>query len=75
VKVKLLLDAHLSPKVATALKRRFPDLDVKSIHDTNWAARQPYPHVAGQKFGRPAGCQPATRPTTTRRDRSSARRW
>jgi hypothetical protein len=38
VKLKLLLDVHLSPVVAAALKRRFPDLDVKSIHETDWAA-------------------------------------
>jgi hypothetical protein len=38
MKIKLLLDVHLSPEVATALRRRFPDLDVKSIHETDWAA-------------------------------------
>ena len=38
MRIKLLLDAHLSPEVAAALRRRFPDLDVKSIHDTDWAA-------------------------------------
>ena len=36
--IKLLLDVHLSPEVAAALKRRFSDLDVKSIHETDWAA-------------------------------------
>ena len=35
---KLLLDAHISPKVAAALRRQFPGLDVKSILDTDWAA-------------------------------------
>lgn len=35
MKLKLLLDVHLSPEVAPALKRRFPDLDVKSIHETD----------------------------------------
>ena len=38
MKLKLLLDVHLSPDIATALRRRFPDLDVKSIHETDWAA-------------------------------------
>ena len=38
MKIKLLLDVHLSPEVAAALKRRFSGLDVKSIHDTDWAA-------------------------------------
>ena len=38
MKVKLLLDVHISPAVAAALKRRFPDLDGKSIHETDWAA-------------------------------------
>jgi len=33
-----LLDVHITPKVAVALKRRFPALDVKSIHETDWAA-------------------------------------
>jgi hypothetical protein len=37
VKIKLLLDAHVPPEVAAALHRRFPDLDVKSIHETDWA--------------------------------------
>jgi uncharacterized protein with PIN domain len=38
VKIKLLLDAHISPEVAAALRRQFSGLDVKSIHDTDWAA-------------------------------------
>ncbi len=38
MKLKLLLDVHLSPEVAVALKRHFPELDVKSIHETDWAA-------------------------------------
>lgn len=38
MRIKLLLDVHISPEVAAALKRRFPDLDVKSIHETDWAA-------------------------------------
>jgi hypothetical protein len=38
VKIKLLLDVHLPPEVAAALQRRFPDLDVNSIHETDWAA-------------------------------------
>ena len=38
MKIKLLLDVPLSPEVAAALKRRFPALDVKSIHETDWAA-------------------------------------
>ena len=33
-----MLDVHLTPEVAAALSRRFPDLDVKSIHETDWAA-------------------------------------
>jgi len=38
VKLKLLLDVHIAPEVAAALKRRFQELDVKSIHETDWAA-------------------------------------
>jgi hypothetical protein len=38
VNIKLLLDVHLAPEVAAALKRRYPRLDVKSIHETDWAA-------------------------------------
>jgi predicted nuclease of predicted toxin-antitoxin system len=38
VKIKLLLDVHISPEVAAALRRRFVNLDVKSIHETDWAA-------------------------------------
>lgn len=38
MKIKLLLDVHISPEVAAALKRRFPGLDVRSIHETDWAA-------------------------------------
>ncbi|HEX9045847.1 MAG TPA: DUF5615 family PIN-like protein [Verrucomicrobiae bacterium] len=38
MKITLLLDVHISPEVAAALKRRFPSLDVKSIHETDWAA-------------------------------------
>ena len=38
MKIKLLLDVHIAPEVAAALKRRFPGLDVKSIHETDWAA-------------------------------------
>ena len=38
MKFKLLLDVHISPQVAVALRREFPDLDIKSIHDTDWAA-------------------------------------
>jgi hypothetical protein len=38
MRIKILLDVHLSPEVAVALRRRFPDLDVKSIHETDWAA-------------------------------------
>jgi hypothetical protein len=38
VKIKLLLDAHISPEVAAALRRQFRNLDVKSIHDTDWPA-------------------------------------
>ena len=38
MKIKLLLDVHITPKVAVALKRRFPALDVKSMHETDWAA-------------------------------------
>ncbi len=36
--LKLLLDVHISPEVAAALRRQFPSLDVKSIHETDWAA-------------------------------------
>jgi hypothetical protein len=38
MKIKLLLDVHISPQVAVALKRHFQNLDVKSIHETDWAA-------------------------------------
>ena len=38
MKIKLLLDVHISPTVAAALRRQFPHLDVKSIHETDWAA-------------------------------------
>lgn len=38
MKIKLLLEVHISPNLAVALKRRFPALDVKSIHETDWAA-------------------------------------
>lgn len=38
MKLKLLLDVHISPEVASALRRQFSALDVKSIHDTDWAA-------------------------------------
>jgi hypothetical protein len=34
VRWKLLLDEHISPAVATALRRQFPSLDVVSIHET-----------------------------------------
>jgi len=36
VKLKLLLDEHLDPQIAVALRRRFPKLDVQSILDTPW---------------------------------------
>jgi hypothetical protein len=38
LKIKLLLDVHITPKVAEALKHHFAGLDVKSIHETDWAA-------------------------------------
>ena len=38
MKIKLLLDVHISTEVASALRREFPGLDVKSIHETDWAA-------------------------------------
>lgn len=38
MKLKLLLDVHIAPEVAPALQRQFPGLDVKSIHETDWAA-------------------------------------
>ena len=34
MKLKLLLDEHISEEVAAALLRRFPGLDVKSIYST-----------------------------------------
>jgi len=34
VSLKLLLDEHLPPEVAAALRRRFPKLDCQSIHET-----------------------------------------
>jgi uncharacterized protein DUF5615 len=34
VKLKLFLDEHIDPAVAAALRRRFPGLEVLSIHDT-----------------------------------------
>ena len=37
MKIKLLLDVHLDPAIALALKRRFPELDVKHIRETAWA--------------------------------------
>lgn len=37
MKVKLLLDVHLDPAIAAALKRRFPELDVKHIRETGWS--------------------------------------
>ena len=36
MKLKLLLDEHIDPEVARALRRRFPELDVSSIQDTPW---------------------------------------
>jgi hypothetical protein len=38
VKIRLLLDVHISPEVAEALKRQFPRLDAKSIHETEWVS-------------------------------------
>ena len=38
MKIKPLLNVHISPEVAAALRRQFPGLDVKSIHDTDWSA-------------------------------------
>jgi hypothetical protein len=38
VRIRLLLDVHISPEVAGALKRKFPGLDVTSIHETDWSA-------------------------------------
>jgi len=35
--VKLLLDEHIDPEVAEALRRQFTRLDVLSIHETPWA--------------------------------------
>ena len=37
MRIKLLLDEHLAVEVAEALRRRFPKLDVKSIHETELA--------------------------------------
>ena len=34
--LKLLLDEHIDPEVASALRRRFPRLDALSIHETPW---------------------------------------
>ena len=36
MRLKLLLDEHIDPEVASALRRRFAKLDVISIHDTRW---------------------------------------
>jgi hypothetical protein len=36
VKLKLLLDEHIDPVAALALRRRFAGLDVLSIHETPW---------------------------------------
>ena len=36
MKLKLLLDEHLDPEAARALRRRFPKLDVLSIYETPW---------------------------------------
>jgi hypothetical protein len=36
VRLKLLLDEHLDPGIAVALRRRFPKLDILSIHGTSW---------------------------------------
>jgi hypothetical protein len=37
VRLKLLLDEHIDPDAVPGLRRRFPNLDVLSIHDTPWA--------------------------------------
>jgi len=36
VKLRLLLDEHIDPEVAQALRKRFAKLDVLSIHETPW---------------------------------------
>ena len=36
MKLKLLLDEHVDPEIARALRRRFAKLDVLSIHETPW---------------------------------------
>lgn len=38
MKIKLLLDVHVPPEVAAALRGQFPGLDVQSIHENDWAA-------------------------------------
>lgn len=38
MKIKLLLDVHISPDVAKALRRQFLKLDAQSIHETDWTA-------------------------------------
>jgi hypothetical protein len=40
VRIKLLLDVHIAPEVAAALKRRFPDLDVKTESSGHGACGQ-----------------------------------
>lgn len=35
--MKLLLDEHLDPAIAAALRREFRELDVQSVEDPGWA--------------------------------------
>lgn len=36
MRIKLLLDEHIDPDVALALRRQLPGLDVQSIRETDW---------------------------------------
>jgi hypothetical protein len=36
VRIKLLLDEHIDPEAASALRRELPGLDARSIFDTDW---------------------------------------
>jgi hypothetical protein len=36
VRIKLLLDEHIDPQAASALRRELPGLDVQSIFETDW---------------------------------------
>lgn len=36
MRIKLLLDEHLDPEVVVALRRQFPGLNIRSIHNTAW---------------------------------------